>query len=47
MEEDKKKKGILKRLKSIEKKSGKQLKAIEDQGEKESDAIKKKSIERG
>ena len=46
MEEEDKKEGLLKRLINIEEKSGKQLKAIEDQGQKELDAIKKKSIKR-
>ena len=41
LKEEDKKEEILKRLKNIEVKNEEQLKAIEDQGNKQSDAIKK------
>ena len=43
-EEKDKKEGLLERPKHIEEKSGKQLKAIEDQWEKQLDAIKKNQL---
>ena len=43
-EEKDKKEGLLERPKYIEEKSGKQLKAIEDQWEKQLDAIKKNQL---
>ena len=41
LKEEEKKEGLLKRLRNIEDKNEKQLKAIGDQGNKELDAIKK------
>ena len=44
LKEDDKKEGLLKRLKNIEGKNEEQLQAIEDQGKKQLDGIKKIDI---